>query len=178
MRKLRVSRRLRLVVAAIIACLAIGAPVVALASSSAQATPRCNASDTYVWFALSPNGTAGAIYYPVEFTNVSSKACTLTGFPVVAAVTKSAHQIGLAATRATGVTAHTVTVKPHQTVHAMLAIVPPCFIAGCRNGAADGLKVYPPKQKRKQLVLSFSVTACKNKPFMQIYPVTAGIGVP
>ncbi|HTZ90981.1 MAG TPA: DUF4232 domain-containing protein [Streptosporangiaceae bacterium] len=178
MGKLMGSGRLRLVVAATVTCLAIGVPVVALASPSAPATPRCTASDTYVWFALSPNGTTGAIYYPVEFTNVSSKACTLTGFPGVSAVTQAAHQIGLAAARATGVTAHTVTVKPHQTVHAMLGIVPRGFIAGCHYGAADGLKVFPPNQKSKQLVLSFSFTACKNKPFMQIYPVTAGIGVP
>jgi hypothetical protein len=178
MGRLTGSGRLRLVVAAAIAGLAIGVPVVALASSSAPATPRCTASDTYVWFALSPDGTTGAIYYPVEFTNVSSKACTLTGFPGVWAVSKSAHQIGLEATRATGVTVHTVTVKPHQTVHAMLGIVPPGFIAGCHNAAADGLKVFAPNQKSKQLVLSFSFTACKNKRFMQVYPVTAGIGVP
>ena len=158
--------------------LAIGIPIVALASPSAPATPRCNASDTYVWLALSPNGTTGAIYYPVEFTNQSSKACTLTGFPGVSAVTKSAHQIGLAATQASGVAARILTVGPHQTVHAMLGIVPPGFIAGCHNRAADGLKVFPPNEKSKQLVLSFSFTACKNKPFMQIYPVAPGIGLP
>ena len=69
---LKASARMRLAAAAAVACLAAGVPAVAIASSSAPATPRCNASNTYVWFGLSPNGAAGTIYYPVEFTNVSS----------------------------------------------------------------------------------------------------------
>jgi len=174
---LRTSVRARLAAAAAVACLAVGVPAVAIAASSAPATPRCNASNTYVWFGLSPNGAAGTIYYPVEFTNISSSACTLTGYPGVSAVSKSAHQIGLAATRVTA-TVHTVTVKPDQTVHALLGIVDPGVIAGCHNTGADGLKVYPPNEKSKQLVLGFSFTACKNKPFLRVYPVTPGIGVP
>ncbi|HUB39579.1 MAG TPA: DUF4232 domain-containing protein [Streptosporangiaceae bacterium] len=175
---LTASARMRLAAAAAVACLAAGVPAVATASSSAPATPRCNGSDTYVWFALSPNGAAGTIYYPVEFTNVGSKACTLTGYPGVSAVSKSARQIGLAATRVKSVTVHTVTVKPHQTVHAVLGVVEPGLITGCHDAAADGLKVYPPNEKSRMLVLNFSFTACKNKPFLRVYPVTQGIGVP
>ncbi|HXB49475.1 MAG TPA: DUF4232 domain-containing protein [Streptosporangiaceae bacterium] len=175
---LKASVRVRLAAAAAVACLAAGVPAVALASSSVPATPRCNASNTYVWFGLSPNGAAGSIYYPVEFTNVSSNACTLTGYPGVSAISKSAHQIGLAATRANSVTVHTVTVKPDQTVHAMLGIVEPGLITACHNAAADGLKVYPPNEKSRKLVLNFTFTACKNKPFLRVYPVTPGIGVP
>jgi hypothetical protein len=175
---LKVSARTRLAGAAAAACLAVGVPAVAMASSSAPATPRCNASNTYVWFGLSPNGAAGTIYYPVEFTNVSGKSCTLTGYPGVSAVSKSAHQIGLAATRMKPVTVHTVTVKPNQTVHAVIGIVEPGLITACHNAAADGLKVYPPNEKSGQLALNFSFTACKNKPFLKVYPVTPGVGVP
>jgi len=170
------SARMRLAAAAA-AGLAAGVPAVAIASSSAPATPRCNASNTYVWFALSPNGATGHIYYPVEFTNIGSAACTLTGFPGLSAISKSLHQIGVAASRAP-VTAHTVTVKPHRTVHAVLAITQAGFIPGCHQAAAGGLKVYPPNEKSKQYVLNFSFTACKNKPFLWVDPVTPGIGVP
>jgi hypothetical protein len=178
MERVKASGRLRIALAgaAAIAGLAICVPVVAVASSSAPATPRCSQSDTYVWFALSPNGTAGPIYYPVEFTNVGSSACTLTGYPGVSAITAKLHQLGLAATRVSA-PEKTVTVKPKQTVHALLGIVPRGFIR-CHNATADGLKVYPPNEKGKQLVLDFTFSVCKNKPDLQIYPVTAGIGVP
>jgi len=175
---LKTPARMRLAAAAAVAFLAAGVPAVAIASSSAPAAPRCNASNTYVWFGLSPNGAAGTIYYPVEFTNVGSKACTLTGFPGVSAISNSARQIGLAATRVKSVPVHKVTVKPEQTVHAVLGIVEPGLITGCHNAAADGLKVYPPNEKSRMLVLNFSFTACKNKPFLRVYPVAPGIGVP
>lgn len=175
------SARKRLAAGAAVACLAIGVPTVALAASprphARASTPRCSESDTYVWFALAPNGTAGPIFYPVEFTNTGSKACTLTGFPGVSAISKSLHQIGLAASRV-NVAAHTVTVKPGQTVHASLGVIDPGFITGCHRAAADGLKVYPPNEKAKQDVLSFSFEACKNKSVLRIYPVASGIGVP
>jgi hypothetical protein len=174
---LRAVGRGRLAALAAIACLAAGVPAVALASSSAPATPRCNASNTYVWFALSPNGATGHLYYPIEFTNVSSAACTLYGYPGVSAIGKTLHQIGVAAARVP-VTKHTVTVKPSQTVHAVLEITEAAFIPGCHNAAADGLKVYPPNERSKKYVLSFSFAACKNKPFLMVYPVTPGIGVP
>jgi hypothetical protein len=180
MERVKVSGRQRLrftlVGAAAVACLAIGVPVVALASSSAPATPRCSQSDTYVWFALSPNGTTGAIYYPVEFTNTGGSACTLTGYPGVSAISAKLRQLGLSATRVAA-PARTVTVQPKQTVHAFLGILPRGFIR-CHNATADGLKVYPPNEKGKQFVLSFTFSVCKNKPDLQIYPVAAGIGVP
>jgi hypothetical protein len=179
---LTISARKRLAAGAAIACLAIGVPTVALAASSAPlarpSTPRCNNSNTYVWFALSPNGAAGTIYYPVEFSNTGSSACTLAGFPGVSAVNKSDHQLGLAAKRTRGFTAHTVTIQPGQTAHAMLGITEAEVIGGCHNATASGLKVYPPNEFTKQLVMHFTFSVCTNKPSMRVYPVTPGIGVP
>jgi Protein of unknown function (DUF4232) len=175
------SARRRLTAAAAIACLAIGVPTVALAASSGPharaSTPRCNESDTYVWFALSPNGTAGPVYYPVEFTNIGRKACTLTGYPGVSAISAALHQLGAGASRIKSAV-HTVTVRPGQTVHASLGVIDPGFLTGCHKAAADGLKVYPPNEKASQDVLSFSFEACRNKSVLTVYPVTSGIGVP
>ena len=92
----RLTRRGRVFAAAAIACAAIGVPAVALAASSAHSGPAvkaCKAAQTYVWFALAPNGAAGTIYYPIEFTNTGA-TCTLRGFPGVAAVGKTGHQLG------------------------------------------------------------------------------------
>jgi len=175
------SARRRLAAAAAIACLAIGVPTVALAASSGPharaSAPRCTQSDTYVWFALSPNGTAGPVFYPVEFTNIGTKACTLTGFPGVSAISASLHQIGAAASREKAAV-HTVTIRPGQTAHASLGVIDPGFLTGCHKAAADGLKVYPPNEKASQDVLSFSFEACKNKSVLTVFPVTNGIGVP
>ena len=167
--------------AAAVACAAIGVPAAALASSASRSVaatpPRCTAADTYVWLALSPNGAAGTIYYPVEFTNLGSTTCTLSGYPGVAAIGSTYHQLGPAAGRVT-MTAHTVTLKAHQTAFAAIGIVEKGIIAGCHNATAFGLQVYPPDEKVKQFVSSFTFSACTNKVYMHVFPVKAGIGVP
>jgi hypothetical protein len=176
----KLTHRTGRLLAAAVACVVIGVPAIALASSGGRAvaaTPRCTAANTYVWLALSPNGAAGTIYYPVEFTNLGSTTCTLSGYPGVAAINGSDHQLGPAATRV-GAPAHTITLKPHQTAHAMLGIVEKGIIAGCHTATAAGLQVYPPNQKVKQFVGSFTFSACKNKVYLHVFPVAAGIGVP
>jgi hypothetical protein len=40
---------------------------------------------------------AGSIYYHLEFTNLSGRACTLVGYPGVSAINLSGHQLGSAA---------------------------------------------------------------------------------
>jgi len=159
---------------------AIGVPAVALASSGARsvaATPQCTAGSTYVWLALAPNGAAGTICYPVEFTNLGSTKCTLSGFPGVAAIRKSGTQLGPAARRIK-ITVHTITLKPHQTAYALLGISDPGNFTGCHHATAFGLQVYPPNQTVKQMVSSFTYSLCTNKPYLHVYPVRAGIGVP
>jgi hypothetical protein len=170
----------RIVAVAAVACVAAGAPAGALAASSSHqsnSVRRCTAANTYVWFALSPSGAAGTIYYPMEFTNVSSSACTLAGWPGVAGVNKSSKQVGPAARRVSG-PARTLVVRPGQTVHALVGIVEPGIIAGCHSFTANGFQVYPPNQTHKQFVEGFPFTGCRNKVYMSVYPVASGIGVP
>ncbi|MGO8960415.1 MAG: DUF4232 domain-containing protein [Streptosporangiaceae bacterium] len=177
---LRTRAARRIAAAVVIACAAVGLPAVALAaagSPSHPAVPRCTDANTLVWLALAPNGAAGTIYYPVEFTNVGSANCVLFGYPGVSAVTKSAAQLGPAAGRYPA-TRHNVTLKPGQTAHALLGIVDAGVIAHCNQATGAGLKVYPPNQRGFQFVFSFTFPACKNKVFMRVYPVTPGIGVP
>jgi hypothetical protein len=175
----KLTRRSGRLLAAAVACVAIAVPAIALASSggrSAAAAPRCAAASTYVWLALSPNGAAGTIYYPVEFTNVGSTTCTLSGYPGVAAINGAHLKLGRPATRI-GVTAHTVTLKPHQTAHALLGVEETGAV-GCPPVTAAGLQVYAPNQTVRQIVGSFTFQACRHKVYLRVYPVTPGIGVP
>jgi hypothetical protein len=166
--------------AAAVACSAILVPTVALASSSAPArpaTPQCTSGDTFVWLALVNNGAAGHVADPVEFTNVSNHPCWLFGFPGVSGVNGSLKQIGPAAVREP-VKPHKVTLQKGQTAHALLVITNTGFIGGCKKANGVGLKVFPPNQTQKQFVFNFLFSGCKNKKYLQVFPVTPGIGVP
>src|ERR1700729_2494188 len=68
------------------------------------------------------NATAGTIFYPLKFVNMSSKSCTLSGYPGVSAVTSSGKQIGNAAKRISS-KFRTVTVAPGKQQSASIGIV-------------------------------------------------------
>jgi Protein of unknown function (DUF4232) len=176
---LGIQGRRRLAAAAAIASVAVGIPVAALAASAPRAaTVACNITTTDVWFADAPNGTAGAIYYPVEFTNLSSSACTMHGYPRVLAITAKGKKLGPAAADLT-MTQPTVTLKPNQTASAMLGILPPGFKPGCKTATAAGFRVSPPSETGSRPVLNLSFPICTNQGgSLTIYPVTKGIGVP
>jgi Protein of unknown function (DUF4232) len=164
--------------AAVVAAGAIVLPAVAQASPARpEAVRQCSAAETYVWLALAPNGAAGTIYYPVEFTNMGSRACWLYGYPGVSGLTSRGRRVGPAAGRFTS-TPRRVTIGASQTVHALLGIVEDGVIAGCRAVTAAGLGVYPPGQRSQQQIGDFSFPACSNKVYMHVYPVQPGIGVP
>jgi Protein of unknown function (DUF4232) len=179
-RRVRGRAGRRAVAAGVVACVLAAGPAVALAASSghqSSAIKRCTAANTYVWFALSPSGAAGTIYYPMEFTNTGSSACTLTGWPGVAGINKSSKKVGPAARRVSG-PAGALVLRPGQTAHALVGIVEPGIIAGCHSFTAHGFQVYPPNQVHKQFVEGFVFTGCRNKVYMSVYPVAPGIGVP
>jgi hypothetical protein len=179
----RTPRRRALAVgAAAIACLAVLAPAVALAAQDSPAAPQaaqqCTSDNTYVWFALAPNGTLGPIYYPIEFTNTGSSACWLEGYPGVSAAGGSTYRdVGRPAGRLAA-KPHRVVIGRDQTAHAELGIIPNGFIAGCHSVNASGLAVFAPNQTLRQLVTSFTFSVCKNKVSLHVFPVTPGIGVP
>jgi hypothetical protein len=175
----RLTRRAGRLLTAAVATAAIAVPAVALASSggrSVAAAPRCAAANTFVWLALSPNGAAGTIYYPVEFTNLGGTTCTLRGYPGVAAINGAGLKLGRAASRI-GATVTTVTLKPHQTAHANLGIEETGAVI-CHPVNAAGLQVYAPSQKVRRIVSNFTFQACRHKLYLRVFPVTPGIGVP
>jgi len=108
------------------------------------------------------NGAAGSVYYPIVFTNSSSSACTLFGFPGVSFVTsENGSQIGDAATRQSDKPVQTVTLAPGGVAHATLQVVQALNFpaAKCQPVNAHFLKVYPPNQTAA-VILSFNAKAC------------------
>ena len=60
-----------------------------------------------------PNGAAGTIFYPLDFTNTGSAACTMYGYPGVAFVSSpGGSQIGAPASRRSPPVPALITVAP------------------------------------------------------------------
>jgi hypothetical protein len=147
------------------------------ASPTATAGP-CATSSLALRHGLS-QGYAGGVYEVIDFTNTSSTACTLYGYPGVSLVSGSPYtQIGPAARRTTGTAIRLITLAPGATANALLQIVdalnyPP---ASCGPVKAAALKVYPPNQ-RAPVYLASTATACaKSVAVLSIGPVQAGSG--
>jgi len=132
--------------------------------------PACGTAELTA--SLGPgNGAAGSTYYPVEFTNSSSAACSLYGYPGVSFVTAAGSQVGAAASEDPVFSRRLVILGPGDTAHAALRIVdalnyPP---ARCDPVTVDRLKVFPPGQTGA-LYISLTTTGCAN-PAVQILAV-------
>ncbi len=112
------------------------------------APPACPTSTLTVKLGLS-QGYAGGVYQVISFTNASSAACTLYGYPGVSLVTGPPYtQVGLAAERDTTAPVKLVTLAPGAAATAVLQVVDALnFPAStCSPVQATNLRVYPPNQ--------------------------------
>jgi hypothetical protein len=157
-------------------------PGTALASTAAPAgaawfAPRCATSQTVIWLGLgNGGGTAGTIFYPLEFTNTSRRTCTLFGFPRAWAISQNGKQIGKSS-RQLNIRHGVVTLPPGATAHAQLGIIEAGNVCS-RPVTAANLKVRAPGQAGTT-VLPFSFQACHgNKRVLVVGPVQPGVGIP
>jgi hypothetical protein len=174
------SRGKAIIAGAAIACASALVPAVAMASPAAPQAPQirqCGVGGILDWLANAPQGAAGTIFYPVEFTNVSGRTCWLRGYPRVAGVTTRLRQIGPAAAHFGG-RIRKVTLRPNQTAHASLGIVVAGIIAGCHARTGAGLALNQPGSRSRQFVMNFTFPACTNRVYMRVSPVPRVIGVP
>jgi hypothetical protein len=139
---------------------AITAAALSLVASAAWATTHsgkattvsvCSASELGAWVAADQGqGAAGTLYVPLEFTNVSSQACTLDGYPGVSAITASDVQLGNSAGWDTAVKPAKVTLAAGATAYALLeysdVLTSDCTPAKDQITSYE-LKVYPPGDK-------------------------------
>jgi hypothetical protein len=133
-----------LVAFALLAAAALAAP------TAGAAAKACNASKLVVWAGEEPGGgTAGSVFYRIEFTNLGSSTCSLFGFPIVAAVNLNGKQVGAPATHMPGKKVKAIKIAQGQTATAQLRIVEagnfspneckPTWAAGLRIGIPGGL---------------------------------------
>jgi hypothetical protein len=132
------------VAVALLAAAAVAAP------TAGAATKACSASKLVVWAGEEPGGgTAGSVYYRIEFTNLGNRACSLFGFPIVAAVNLNGKQVGAPATHLSGKKVKAVKLAQGQTATAQLRVVDalnfspneckPTWAAALRIGIPGGL---------------------------------------
>lgn len=127
----------------------------------------------------SGGAAAGSTYYSIEFTNASSSACTLYGYPGVSFVTASGSQIGTPATENAVYPRQLVTLAPGATAHAELGVATAQNYPSstCSPVSVTRLKVYPPGQTGA-LFLAISTTGCSNTSvsLMTVQTVQPGAG--
>jgi subtilisin family serine protease len=147
---------LALLVAALITAPALGV--------HGTAAPLCQTPGLVVWLNTQGDGTAGSIYYSLEFTNLSGHACSLNGYPYVYGVSLAGANLGTVASFDHSRQPTAVRIANGATAKAVLRIVeagnfPP---ASCHLVEAAGLKVYPPNQTRAARV-PFPFQGCSHK---------------
>jgi Protein of unknown function (DUF4232) len=179
-------KSIRRTIIATVTALTLGLGGAVWATSAASAAPAkvsaCSTSQLAVWVNLSEGGVAaGTTSWPLDFTNTSSHACTLFGYPGVSATNANGGQLGRAADRQPLFKAKTVTIPAGGTAHAYLFWLEVLNFtpSACKLGTASLLKVFPPNTRRADYTF-FSMQVCKStKPLFQylfVSTVQPGVG--
>jgi Protein of unknown function (DUF4232) len=125
-------------------------------------------------------GAAGSTYYPIDFTNTSTTACELTGFPGVSFVTAAdgtGWQIGAAAQRNPQFGATVVRLSPEGEAHAWLQVARAGNYpaSSCSPTTAHGLRIYPPDEIQAGYVpQDFPACDMTTAQVLTIMPVRSG----
>ncbi|MGH3258610.1 MAG: DUF4232 domain-containing protein [Streptosporangiaceae bacterium] len=159
----------------------------ALSSNLTQTS--CATSGLEAWLGLgttgSPPGTgqrpqlAAVTTYTLEFTNVSSRACSLFGYPEVTAYAGA--QVGSAAADDTSVRPQPVMLEPGATAHSVLRITGTGRFqsAACAQVTAPELRVMLPDQAHPAFVaVRLAVCSRKGPEFMSVQPIQPRPGIP
>ena len=163
-------------------------PARATLSSNLTQT-ACAPSGLEAWLGLgttgSPPGTgqrpqlAAGTTYTLEFTNISSRACSLYGYPEVTAYAGA--QIGSAAVDDTSVRPQPVMLEPGATAHSVLRITGTGRFqpTACARVTAPELRVMLPDQAHPSFV-PVHLAACSRKgpAFMSVQPIQPRPGIP
>ena len=167
----RLTRRAIAATAAAAAVTVAGALPAASGAARAHAAAACPSASLVAWIDTAGDGTAGTIFYALQFTNLSGRTCTVRGYPGVSAANPSGRGIGPGATRS-GTPVHTITLANGATGRASLGIVeagnfPP---SSCHPTTAAGLRVFAPGAASARFV-PFPFAACRHEANLRIAPV-------
>jgi hypothetical protein len=179
---IKVTRRTAAAATAVVA-LGTGLAVPAAVSPTAKATtaagtsyiPRCSPSQLAVWVKVDEaDGTAGTIYYHLDYTNISGTTCHLYSWPGVSATSITGKQLGVPAIRTGIVPATYVNIAPNATAHSVLGYVDVQVSKACKPATATFLKVYPPDASAARHAF-FALPVCTDKtPDLIVWRVQAG----
>ncbi|MER7005252.1 DUF4232 domain-containing protein [Dactylosporangium sp. NPDC000555] len=148
-------------------------------TSQSSQSSRCRTGDLKVTGQGAPGGgAAGSLYMWLVFTNVSSRTCTLHGYPGVSTVTgPSGQQINDPLKRSTFVKPTQVVLAPRGVAHATVRQgQPEQFEPECHTVDVAGFRVYPPDETVSVFV-PWSGKACSTKGINvgEVWPVVAGL---
>jgi hypothetical protein len=142
-----------------------GRPVAGQPGQPVPAGPGpCPANGLRVTIATA-HSSAGSLYYPLDFTNVSDVTCTMYGYPgVFFATGPNGTPMGGPAVRNSGAVRKLVTLAPGLTAHASLQVAvaqnyPPAL---CKPVTAHWLQVFPPASYAADYV-AFTALTCAGK---------------
>jgi hypothetical protein len=128
------------------------------------------------------DGAAGSTYYPIDFTNTSTAACELAGYPGVSFMTTAdgtGRQIGAAAQRNPQFGSTVVRLDPGGEAHAWLQVAQAGNYpaSSCSPATAHGLRVYPPDETQAGYIpQDFQACAVTTAQVLTIMPVRSGKG--
>jgi predicted small lipoprotein YifL len=150
-------------------------------TAATAAVGRCLKSQLVAWLAIPRTGmTNESNIYDLQLSNISSRACTMYGYPGVSATGRGGKQLGSAAGRAGGLE-FLVTLAPGGSAHAILYVAyKGDFTASvCHPTVATGLRVFAP-EGYSALEFPFSFPACARRGpvYLSVSPVAAGVGIP
>jgi hypothetical protein len=154
------------------------------ASSGAPGLAACKPASLRVTVNVSQaGGAAGSTYYPVDFTNTSSSACGMYGYPGMSFVTTAStagRQIGAAAKQNPSFGKRAVRLAAGGAAHAWLQVTEAGNYpaSSCHPVTAHGLRVFAPGET-VALYVNHSFAACSsaNAPLLMVMPVRGGQGV-
>jgi len=155
---------------------------------AAPATPAITActggSGLEAWIGVSRGAAAaGTTSYPLNFTNAGRSACSLSGYPVVAAISRTGSQLGSLAGRGLSTAAPRVVLAPGATAHTTLIYYGGQVSAspGCGPVAtAAELRIEIGAQNQPSYA-AFGFRACSRAGHVYLtvtQPVRAGVGTP
>jgi hypothetical protein len=180
------ARRLLTVAAAAVAAGTIASAAYAASASpaghAAPLIPACTGTTIGAWVAVSQGSQAsGTTSYPLEFTNTGGRTCSLSGFPVVSAISRAGVRLGSTAGRGLLTVAPRVVLAPGATAHTTLAYHGRLVGAGSGCGpvaTAFELRVYLDGQNRATYA-AFGFQSCSHAGHVYLTitgPIRAGVG--
>jgi hypothetical protein len=157
-----------------------GGPAVGTSGGKAAAA-SCSASRLRVTLDVHAAGAAaGSSFVPLDFTNISGRACRLAGYPVVSfAAGASGHRVGRPAALDRSVKVRSVALAPGATAHSWLQVVDALNfpVRKCHPVTAHGLRVNLPGQRGTSFV-SHAFPACSapmhGRQILTVQPIQPG----